>query len=174
MKENRVVLLPAGLLCAVLGSCSLLSCSLFSALGPDSEAPVDEKESYLTTGPQTQVDLGGGEEQLLTRFQKVLDEKIHLQDRQKELLTEIDALRTALLNAQTENEKERLLRAGAEAEGDRLRRAKGDRETKILHLHMQVAELERVKMQLEIAAVERQLEILEQENAASPPGGGHE
>ena len=162
-------LLPLGL---------LASCGLFSGGGAPEE-PVDKSHSYLQgEGPQAEVDLGQGGERLLTRFQNVLDEKLKLQEKQSELLEEIDGLRTSLQAEKGEREKEHRMRVGAEADADRLRKRKGDLETKILHLQMQIAELERTKLQLEIAEIERQIELFEEEGVvhspihAAAPGSG--
>ncbi len=170
---KRCTALLSGALAAVLlGSCS----STHEDLWVPDEAPVDADESYLTDeeGFQQHLDLGAGSEPLLTRFQRVLNEKVRLEQREKELLTEIDALRSSLQREQEEKEAERRLRAGAEADMERLRRLKADRDLKVLHLQMQVADLQRTKIQLEIAGLERQIEAIDRRAAqppAQPPAG---
>jgi hypothetical protein len=157
---------------------ALFSCGAVqeNLLRPAAEAPIDTTDSYLSRGggPQTGVDIGRGEEHLLTRFQTVLEEKAALEKRERELEDELDKLRTSLKTEQSDHEKETRLRAGAEAESERLRHTKSDRELKILHLQLQVADLQRTKLQLEIATIERQIETLRGQAAESaPPPEGH-
>lgn len=168
-----------GATCTIAAALALVSCSAVQErlLRPAAESPIDTTDSYLArgAGPQTGVDLGRGEEHLLTRFQTVLEEKAALEKRARELETHLDEVRAALQKAQSEHEKEARLRAGAEAEAERLRHAKTDRELKILHLQLQVADLQRTKLQLEIAAIERQIETLRgssTESVSTPPPEG--
>ena len=154
-------------------SCGFITDSLMTA---SPEAPIDNRESYLEKagGPQTTVDLGAGEEQLLTRFQTVLEEKKALERREQELDAEVEALRGSLRAEKEKVSVEQRLRAGAEAEAERLRRTKDERELKILHLQMQLANMQGSKLQLEIAGIERQIEQLNQQAAqpAAPMGNG--
>lgn len=159
------------LACAGLSSCAGLGDLLLS---PGRERPVRQENTYLAQaeGPQTAVDLGEGSEQLLTRFQTLLEEKDDLQQRHDDLQAEVDALRSSLNQEQVDRDKELRLRAGAEAEIERLRRINSERELKILHLQMQLADAQRSKLILEIAGIERQIEQLDQTNhAAMPPEG---
>ena len=158
---SRTVLRIAG----VVALLHLAGCAGFKSLllSPQKEGPVQKEETYIDQagGPQTQVDLGEGSEQLLTRFQSLLEERDEYRARQDELIEEVEALRTSLRTEQEDRDKERRLRAGVEAENERLRRIKGERELKILHLQMQVSELQRSKLLLEIAGIERQIEALD-------------
>lgn len=159
-------------LCAAT-SCGFIKDSLMSA---SPETQVNDRESYLEKagGPQTSVDLGAGSEQLLSRFQTVLEEKKALESHEKILQAEVEALRTSLKTEQDKSAVEQRLRAGAEAEAERLRHIKGDRELKILHLQMQLANMQGSKLQLEIAGIERQIEQLNDQAAqpAAPLGTG--
>ena len=151
--------------CAAAASCAGLGEAM---VGP--EEPVEESEGYLESagGPQTSVDLGDGGEHLLTRFQKVLAKNSRLKEDQRELQDEVTALRTKLERETADKETEQQQRAGAEADAERLRQIKGDREAKILHLQLQLTELQRSKLQLEIAAIERQLEAVDHEAKQAP------
>jgi hypothetical protein len=167
-----------GLLWAVLWIGTTSSCGYLaeSLMGPAAEPAVDNRESYLEQagGPQTTVDLGAGEEPLLARFHTVLEEKEALKRHEKELADEVNALLGKLQTEQDRSTAERRLRVGAEAETKRLRRIKDDRELKILHLQMQLANLQSSKLQLEIAGIEQQIEQLGDQAArpASPLGTG--
>jgi hypothetical protein len=170
-------LVPALALAAAataLGGCSTLRARL---LRSRPEPPPAAEDSYLERGgPKTGVDLGAGEEQLLTRFQQVLEEKNEIEQQRGELMAELEALRTSLDTEKRDRDEEARLRAGAEAEADRLRRDKSDRDLKILHLQLQIAELQRTRLQLEIANVERQLDELARQQpgqAAPTPPGDH-
>ena len=160
-----------------LASIALVSCTAMRErfLRPLQEDPIDNSDSYLarTGGPRSTVDLGAGEEQLLTRFQELLEQKNSLEQRQKELEGEVVTLESTLATEQKGHATESRLRAGAEAEVQRLRRLKSDREVKVLHLQIQIADLERKNLELEIARLESELETLtpRADNPATPAGG---
>ena len=142
--------------CIALTSCSVMPAGLLS---PMQEEPTDTEESYLERGggPQSRVELGAGEEHLLTRFQTVLEEKEKLEKEHKGLQAELELLRTTLDTERTGRERESRVRVGAEAEAERLRVLSNERELKILHLQLRVAELERSKLKLEIAGLETEI-----------------
>ena len=96
--------------CIALTSCSVMPAGLLS---PMQEEPTDTEESYLERGggPQSRVELGAGEEHLLTRFQTVLEEKEKLEKEHKGLQAELELLRTTLDTERTGRERE--ARAGA-------------------------------------------------------------
>jgi len=176
MRIPESALLLGVLLClGTTTSCDFLGGSLMNA---SPEEPVDDRESYLEQagGPQTEVDLGAGAggENLLSRFQQVLEEKEALERRQKELTAEVEALRQSLRTEQDQCAVEQRMRVGAEAEVERLRQIKSDRELKILHLQMQLANMQSNKIELEIAGIERQIEQLNAQAAtpAAPVGTG--
>jgi len=176
MRIPRSALWLGALLC--LGTPT--SCELFggSLMNASPEKPVDDRESYLEQagGPQTEVDLGAtaGGESLLSRFQQVLKEKEALERHQEELTDEVKALRQSLRTEQDRCAVQERMRAGAEAEAERLRRIKSDRELKILHLQMQLANMQSNKIELEIAGIEQQIEQLNAQAAtpAAPVGTG--
>lgn len=158
------VTLPAVALAFALASCAGVSDAV---LGPGPE-PSPQGAGYLQGGPQTKVDLGDGGEQLLTRFQKLLEENRGLEERNRALANEVEGLRGEVDRETAAAKSERQQRAGVEAENDRLRKQENDRQLEILHLQLQAAELERKRLQLEIADTQRQIHAVEQSSAESP------
>ncbi|MEM7199127.1 MAG: hypothetical protein AAF628_02610 [Planctomycetota bacterium] len=173
MRTQRVLLVTGLLLLPLLNSCQSIRRALLGQ-----EPALASSDSYLQRGegPPSGVSLGEGGEKLLSRFQQVLDEKLALEKRNDVLQEEIEALRQALQRESEDRDQERHRRGGLEAEVARLSSEKADRETKILHLHLQVAQLQRAKLELEIAALEHNLEQMDPPPAmglASPVPVGH-
>ena len=162
------------MLAAVLGCATLGGCSLFSGgfNRPAAEAPVDTTETYLSVGdgPQSEVELGPGQQTLMEHFIEERGAKVELEQRVKELEASNAQLRSTLAQTEEERNQARTLGAGAEAELERLRGQLRDHESKVLNLTLENARLEQQLLKLRIASLQGQLDRLgnEAEGPAVP------
>lgn len=168
---KRAACILAGVsVCGLLGGCSLLS-GTFNR--PAAEKPVDSTETYLSVGdgPQSEVDLGPGQQTLMEHFIEERAAKLELEQRTKEVEASNQTLRAQLAQTEEDRNQARTHGAGAEAELERLRGLLRDHESKVLNLTLEKARLEQEVLKLRIASLQGQLERLGgTAEAAATPG----
>lgn len=170
MRAARV--LAVALACAALGGCSLFGKALNR---PAAEDPVDSTETYLSVGdgPQSEVDLGPGQQTLLQHLIEVRSAKAELEQRAAELEASNQQLRTQLAQTEEDRNQARTHGAGAEAELERLRGLLRDHESKVLNLTLEKARLEQEVLKLRIASLQGQLERLGGDRGSPAMPGPH-
>lgn len=167
--KTSVRILATVSVCAILGSCSLFS-SAFNRPAP--ESPVDSAETYLSVGdgPQSEVELGPGQQTLMEHFIQERAAKLELEQRTKELEASNQQMRAQLAQTEEDRNQARTHGAGAEAELERLRGLLRDHESKVLNLTLEKARLEQEVLKLRIASLQGQLErIGGNAEGAAPP-----
>ncbi len=141
------------------------------AAAPDGEAAVADApppgEEAPAADPTVDPAEGGP---LVSQLQQLLEDKLELEEQVRALQTRADTA-----EAQAERHAEEIATARTEqdalrVENERLRRLGTEREMAILEQRLLVARLQRQKLLMEVAAVERQLAGLEGE-PAEPTGG---
>ena len=175
-KSGPVWLLPV-VLWAGLTSCSLTD----KLLEPDANDPLEEMTTYLEeAGPPSQMDWGDGQEMLLTRFNKLLQEHRTLKDEFRSIQQELQTRDSELQAARENTKRAQSEKAQSDAMNQDLRRQIHQQRAQILTLEIKKAEVQRELLLHRISSLDaaiRQTESNEtttpQQTPASPVRGSY-
>ncbi len=151
----------------MFSSCSMFT-DVFTTAGEE-EHP-NETESYLSTGPNTDIELGQDERTLLEDFKQLNDQKVVLETQLSELKSENEQLRSQLHRAETERDQFRNNLAASSADGERVGQRARDLEAKVLSLNIEKTLLEQELLRLRISSLRQQYEdLVAVPTSAAPP-----
>lgn len=177
VRGSRPVWLLPVVLCAGLTSCSITD----KLLEPDANDPLEEMTTYLEeAGPPSQMDWGDGQEMLLTRFNKLLQEHRTLKDEFRSIQQDLQTRDSELQAARENTKRAQSEKAQSDAVNQDLRRQIQEHRAQILTLEIRKAEVQRELLLHRISSLDaaiRQTESSEtaqtQQTPASPVRGGY-